>query len=121
MDRRKLILASAALSTPAIGLKALAQTQLPPARPAARDESPPDYSAQARPTYQEPPRYQEPAYQPQASQPQASQPQGYGQSPTYAQQGAAPMDAPPAPNPQPQYPARQGAETYSRRRQWVPL
>ena len=101
MDRRKLILAGAALGTPAMGLKALAQTSLPPARPAARDESPPDYSAQPRPTYQEPPRYQEPAAAP-------------NQAPAYDAQGAAPMDAPPKPNPQPQYPARQGAETYSR-------
>ena len=105
MDRRKLILAGAALSTPAAGLKALAQTQLPPARAPARDESPPDYSARARPgaTYQPPPRYQEPAVQPQPAPP-----------PAYGAPGAAPMDSPPAPNPQPQYPARRGAETYSR-------
>ncbi|MEO6340254.1 MAG: DUF1134 domain-containing protein [Caulobacteraceae bacterium] len=101
MDRRKLILAGAALSAPALGSKALGQTPLPPARPAARDESPPDYSARPAPAYQEPPRYQEPAPPP-------------NQAPAYGAPGAAPMDAPPSPNPQPQYPARRGAETYSR-------
>jgi len=97
MDRRKLILAGAAMGVPVIGSKALAQTQLPPARPPVRDESPPDYSASPYP----------------------SQPQGNGQyvppnqyqAPAPAQRDYA-SDGPAAPNPQPQYPAR--AETYSR-------
>jgi hypothetical protein len=96
MDRRKLILAGAAMGAPAFGMKALAQTALPPARP-ARDESPPDYSqSSSSPS--------DGQYQP----PAQDQPPAQYQEPArdYAQGGPA------SPAPQPQYPAR--AETYSR-------
>jgi hypothetical protein len=104
MDRRKLILAGAVLSAPVLTGRALGQTQLPPARPRV-DESPPDnsvpsYSRSPEPAGQYSGQYQEPAPRYQYDQPRdEARPRQYAQN-----------DGPPAPNPQPQYPAK----TYSR-------
>ena len=111
MDRRRLILASGALIPAVLARDALAQTQLPPARPAPANDAPPvsQYAPQASQPYPAQQGYQAPpaqGYQP--------PPQQGGYQDGAPRDGYGQPNMPTPPGARPTYANAPNAETYSR-------